>query len=251
MKIYKEYTQVPNSAAGKLSAPDLYRYTCLSIQPRTEKNTMTDSTFLQIAELSLDPVRTIEKFAKRLRDTDVCFVNEANTPDSRRYVYTFPKHYNYRMVSADFIRMDMGISKKQQVVLKGFLIQLFSICVNNTKVTHYNISEMTSKLNSKGERIMKTSRNSASKYLKELIELGYVIKLDKGYKINCEHLWIKDYSKRIKILREDPKCARIMDTTKMDEIADLGEWLTQLESGTLFIDKELKNRKQESLEIIM
>jgi len=167
----KYYTTIANTVANKLSSADTYRYTCLTFTPR--KNGYTDSTFKQIAEINInpEPELTIKKFVQRLKLTDILKIEETffNGKKRNKYFITDEK-INFRMVSSQLLKVDL------QVELKGFLIQLFTLCLNNTFECNLSLNKIV--------ELIKISKPTAGKYLKVLLEKEMVFKTDSGYRLN-------------------------------------------------------------------
>lgn len=237
----KPYTKLANKLAKELKPADLYRFFCLASTPRKANNTETDTTFEQLADKTKESVYTVRDFAHRLIKSGLIPVNERNTPTERRWVYTIEDPLkDYKMIGCEFIKMELS-TELNEASLKGFLLQLFSITLNNSTVTHYTMADMTKKDKNKVSMI-NMSRNTASKYLNELIRLGLVSKLKKGYKIKCEYFYEPDVSEIVEIMKLNSVYKDKIEKTNWDEVVDKRQYLLSIEADTPFTDKHrIKN----------
>lgn len=243
----KKYTKLANFWAKELKPADLYRFFCLASTPRKANNTETDTTFVQLAKDTKESIYTIRDFAHRLIKSELLPVNERNTPTERRWVYTIEDPLkDYKMIGCEFIKMELD-TELSETSLKGFLLQLFSITLNNSTITHYTIADMTRKDKNKVS-LINMSRNTASKYLNELIRLGLVIKLKKGYKIKCEYFYEPDVSSVIERMNLNSTFKDKISKTNWDEIVDKRQYLLSIEADTPFTDK---HRVKNDLTIIL
>lgn len=132
------------------------------------KNGYTDTTFKQLAEICKEPEFTIKHFSERLKDSEIIKIDEVYIAGKRRNNYYIPTcKENFRIINNTIIDADFANE------LKGFLIQLFTITINNTYQINYSINKICT--------LVKISKPTASKYLKELEILGLITKIEKGY----------------------------------------------------------------------
>ena len=156
----KTYTTIDNSICKYLDLKDTYRYVCLSFTPTKDNNTYTDSTFKQIMSLTGDKSEeTIKDFVDRLRKSEYIKIETYQTEYQvkRNKYYMKPLEKNYRRISNEIIGMDLSIAHK------GFLIQLFGLCINLTNRTEFTNKEIAARLG--------LSENTISTYTKKLVEL--------------------------------------------------------------------------------
>ena len=225
----KTYTAMPNNVAKVLNSPDTYRYAALSFTPL--KNGYTDSTFKQIADY-INPNKpeselTVKNFINRLkkarlnvsRDKDLDIPDDEkgdaliyidSTPrdkngNRRNHYYVLQPQRNFRMIKKEFLYLDLDIK------LKGFLLQLLSITRNETYEIDWSIARICREVN--------VSRPAASKYMKELIEKGFVKQTDEGYEITSEYFILGKTSreKEIDTIREFAKTSKLF-TDKFNSI---------------------------------
>lgn len=186
----KTYTTVPNNI-DKLILSDIYRFTCLSFQPR--KDGYTDTTFKQLMIFTGDTSEeTLKDFSKRLRESELIKVETVketcvikNSPVNRNHYYIPEYKENFRIIHKDIIDCELSMENK------GFLIGLFVNCLNNTKICKFTIIKIAEKLG--------LHRETTSKYLKRLIELGYILKIKGGYELRVN--WLLISNKREKLIQ--------------------------------------------------
>lgn len=174
----KTYTTIPNDIGSYLIPEDVYRFTCLSFTKRVKG--ATDSTFKQIGDLTKDKSnRTIEYFVKRLRKSNLIRIEtyqESGTKKRNRYYIPIYEE-NFKMIHNSIIELDLDNK------LKGFLIMLSGHCINNTRECKYTQIKLA--------ELFKMHRNTVGKYIKSLIELGYINKIKGGFEITATFIMIK------------------------------------------------------------
>lgn len=217
----KPYTVMPNNIAKVLNSPDTYRYVALSFSP-LKNDGYTDSTFIQIGEYinpdKPESPKTTRNFVERLkkarinvsRDKDLDIPEEEkgdaliyidsshrDEKNNRRNRYYVPQpQRDFRMIKKEFLYLDLDIK------LKGFLLQLLSITINETLQVGWPIARICREVN--------VSRPAASKYMKELIEKGFVKQTDEGYELISEYFILGKTSreKEIDTIREFAKISK-------------------------------------------
>lgn len=232
----KNYTLVPNNI-GTLNFLDVYRFTCLSFTPR--KNGYTDSTFKQIAELTKDKsTENIKDFVERLKLTNLLNIEtvyDKSIADGtlvKRNRYNFPAYkMNYRMITSSILDVeDLDGSQK------GFMISLFTLCLNNTKICKFSQVKIA--------ELFGVHRNTVTKYIKELIELGYISKIKGGFELVTSFLYVKDRKmtpeiiQRINDLKQVDKFESIISKTKWSNVKNPTAYLNNMEAGLFKIKKE-------------
>lgn len=172
----KNYTTILNNITSKLDAGDTYRFTCLTFTPRKEG--YTDCTFKQLAEY-INPfipesIETVKSFVTRLKKKEIIKIEEVWINGKRRNKYYIVNPAsNFKMIKKELLEVDLSVQ------LKGFMIQLFSITVNNTYEVNLPISKIVT--------LIKTSKPTAIKYMRELIEGGYITETPNGYKLSNKY----------------------------------------------------------------
>lgn len=186
----KTYTTIPTNI-GKLIFADIFRFTCLTFQPR--KNGYTDTTIKQLMIYTKDKSDdTLKDFIKRLRESELIEIQTIKSSSSadktiivNRNHYYIPEYQEkFRFINKSIFNCDLSLE------YKGFLIGLFAICLNGTKTCKLSIIDIAKSLN--------VHRNTVSKYIKELIELGFINKIKGGFELVCE--WLLISNKREKLI---------------------------------------------------
>lgn len=168
----KTFIKMPNNITKVLNSKDTYRYVALSFTPI--KKGFTDATFIQIGEY-INPLKpeseyTVKGFIQRLKKAGLMQIDEVFEKGLRRNRYYVPQpKTNFRMVRNEFLYDETPIE------LKGFLLQLLSITMNETFKVLFSITKIST--------LVKISKPTAFKYMKELLERGLVIEIDGGYEI--------------------------------------------------------------------
>lgn len=167
----KTYTLIHNSIAKKLKPADLLRYTAIAFTPRVDN--ATDCTYEQIGMISGEGYETIKDFVTRLKKLRIIPIEEKVNKDGKRNVYHIKEPIdNFKIINKSIFELPI------EVELKGFLIQLKSICLNNTDRCEWTIHNISNHIN--------CSRITVTKYINKLLELGYINKIDKGYEITVD-----------------------------------------------------------------
>ncbi|WP_147625765.1 hypothetical protein [Alistipes provencensis] len=157
----KNYTVIQNEAAEKLSLNDLFVFTVLSMTAHDDNT--TDVTYEQLAEFTGTSIGYIkDHFAKRLKNSELCVIEEFVKASRRRKKYILPSiTSNFRIIRKELIN-DRFLSSEE----KGFLIALYCISANNT----FNMGLPA------GQAIKKLgiSKTAYYKHLKSLQAKGYI-----------------------------------------------------------------------------
>ena len=229
----KHYTLIPNMISNKLISADTYRFTCLTFFPR--KNGYTDTTINQLSRLVDESEHTTKDFIHRLKKAGVIKIQENNNPDKRRYKYFITEPLeDFKMIKKELLDLDIEIS------LKGFLIQLFTITFNNTLEVNLSINKIV--------KIIKISKPTAIKYIRQLVEMNLLKKTDTGFVLPVEYFKIGATKKEkdIKLIAEfivgNEHLTKVYNSIKWDEITEpLKYWEkivkdTQQVGQTIFLD---------------
>lgn len=157
----KIYTVIPIEAAEKLSLNDLYVFTVLSLTAHDDN--ATDVTYEQLAELTGKSLGYIkDHFAKRLKNSGLCSIEEFSWAGKRRKKYTLPiVRAQFRIILRDVIE-DKRLTSEE----KGFMIALYCIGFNNSFNMGLSATQAIKRLG--------ISRTAYYKHLKSLQEKGYI-----------------------------------------------------------------------------
>lgn len=174
----KNWTKIQSNVASILNSTDTYRFTCLSLSATKDNYTYTDYTFKQIGEItnknSPESEDTIKGFVQRLKKSGIIKIQETRLNKLKRNIYYFP-NINERFIIVNKEIMDLDL----ELVLKGFLIQLFTVVINGTYECNLSAEDIISRI--------KISKNSYYKYMKELIKAELITKTDKGFRIENKY----------------------------------------------------------------
>lgn len=249
-KLMKTYTTISNNIGKYLNFEDTFRYTCLTFTPTKENNSFTDSTFKQIMWLTKDTSEnTIKDFVSRLRKSGFIEIESYfETSHIKRNKYYMKKDtVNFRMIGNEIIDLDLKPAHK------GFLIQLFGLCLNNTRRCEFTDSKIAQELN--------VAPSTVGKYTKELIVLGHLKKLKKGYEIQGEHFinvitekekirieeleFVKQKSEELKQLYPNNFISNIIDNTNWNNVLFPKQYILAIEAGVANFPKlEIKNDEE-------
>lgn len=242
----KNYTTIQNNITNKLDSADTYRFTCLSFTPRKEG--YTDSTFKQLGEYisqtKPESEDTIKDFIKRLKDSQIIKIDEVWIDGKRRNKYFIPaSKENYRIIKRELLELDLPAK------YKGFMIQLFSITLNNSFECNFSLNKIVT--------LIKVSKPTAQKYLAELVEKGYIIKTDSGYKLSSEYFSIgksahqKQREKQIADIYTTygsiDYFKKILDKTDWNTVVYIDKYIRSIEGGYI----GTKSDKQVINEVIL
>lgn len=223
VEIHKLYTVMPNNIAKLLNSADTYRYVALSFTD-FKKTGKTDATFKQIGDTIIpykgkdkgESPRTVEKFISRLKNTKkedgtpLLYIDSTMRDDkgNRRNIYHFENvNEDFRMVKKEFMYLDLDVK------LKGFMLQLLSITINGTLQVKYSLAKISREIN--------ISRPTATKYMDELIKLGFVKEIEGGYELINEYFKLGKTKKE----KEIEEIKKIADTNNyLKEAFDKIKW---------------------------
>lgn len=244
-KLMKTYTTISNNIGKYLNFEDTFRYACLAFTPTKENNSFTDSTFKQIMWLTKDTSEnTIKDFVSRLRKSGFIEIETYNqTVHIKRNKYFMKKETeNFRMIGNEIIELDLKPAHK------GFLIQLFGLCLNNTRRCEFTNTKIAQQLN--------VVPSTVGKYTKELMQLGHLKKLKKGYEIQGEYFinaltqkekerleeleFVKQKSEELKFLYPDNYISEIIDNTNWSNIVHPKKYIQAIEAGVANFPKKGK-----------
>lgn len=181
---------IPASRMRGLTANEAYTYFCLLIKSdfdtyisHVKLNTLSELTGIKEAEYISKHINTlISKDLILSKDKQRHLGNKGIFDTCTYYLYK-PKN-NWIRIDTDLLQAD--ISNK----LKGFLILLKCLCLNNTNYTGYNKLKIS--------ELLHISRPTLNTYLNQCIEMGLVKENEKGgYTITDTHLFKVDIVKDI------------------------------------------------------
>ncbi len=129
------------------------------------------------------------------------------------------------------------------------MIQLFSITLNNSFECNFSLNKIVT--------LIKVSKPTAQKYLAELVEKGYIIKTDSGYKLSSEYFSIgksahqKQREKQIADIYTTygsiDYFKKILDKTDWNTVVYIDKYIRSIEGGYI----GTKSDKQVINEVIL
>lgn len=177
--VSENYRLVPIEAARRLSNKALYTYVVMLFKSdfNTYHSAVNQDT---VAAITGRCQRTVGNHVEKMEQAGLVKVTRTQLERERKKDY-----YDFARPAKDFIICDHslidmeleGLTLEQQSDLKGFLLMVKCMCVNNCNFTYYSYKQMASKLGI-GETAIK-------KLMPQLIERGLVERLTRqtGYRI--------------------------------------------------------------------
>lgn len=177
--VSENYRLVPIEAARRLSNKALYTYVVMLFKSdfNTYHSAVNQDT---VAAITGRCQRTVGNHVEKMEQAGLVKVTRTQLERERKKDY-----YDFARPAKDFIICDHslidmeleGLTLEQQSDLKGFLLMVKCMCVNNCNFTYYSYKQMASKLGI-GETAIK-------KLMPQLIERGLVERLTHrtGYRI--------------------------------------------------------------------
>lgn len=196
-------TKTGETKQVKFSFEDTYRLTCLLFIPckEDEGGFYNDSTFNQIADfIGNEKEETIKKFVERLKKTDLLKIKEISLGYKirRNKYYMAKRSTNFRMIGSEILELSDLTNDE-----KGFLIQLFGICLNGTRECRLTNKMIAEKLG--------VSAPTITKYTKSLLAKNHLTRLETGYQLMDEYFIIKE---------NNAQAARLLEIEKVKEESD-------------------------------
>ena len=187
MSVNAEYYRVfPIDLASKLNNKEAMSYLLLLFKSdfiTGESNVLLET----LSNLSGYDAETISNHLHKVADnSDYLSIDrryigkESGKPKTKNYYkVTFPA-MNFIMVDSDFLDFEIeGYSKKTQHDIKGFILLIKCLCLNNTNITKFSLREI--------EKRIGLSYCTIQNYMKKCIDLGYIIHEKGCYRINLSY----------------------------------------------------------------
>lgn len=177
------YRLIDRNVLGKLTANEMHTYFCLLAKSdfNTGISHIKQDNLCEVAQIKkLDTLQAhLNKFyeQKLVSKTEQGHFGEKGYFKTNTYYIPIPKK-NWIRVKIDLIDKD-NIPPK----MKGFLLLLMCLTVNNTNFIGYNRTQIT--------RFINMDAKTVRSYFKSAIEKGWVIENDKGFEI-MENSFIVD-----------------------------------------------------------
>ena len=150
----KDYRIFPINAAKVLSNKEAYIYLALLFKSdfQTGESNVLLETLSKETGYDTDTVSSYLHKAKDKGFVDIArmWVNAENVakPKTKNFYKIQIPTYNFVMVSRSFLDWHIdGMTLKEETDIKGFILLIKSICLNNCNVTFYSLREMAELLN--------------------------------------------------------------------------------------------------------
>jgi len=153
--------------AGKNKNEDIYLYAYIKLCS-VFKIGISHATQEKLVEKTEIPLRTIQNCIKRLRESDLITVKTIHDGEKKHNTYYFDVNpENFFFVDTSFFHLVMDVK------LKGFLLLLKSLCINNSNLTLYNRTKIA--------ELLGQDRGTVSKMIEKLIEKDMLVEIKGGF----------------------------------------------------------------------
>lgn len=101
---------------------------------------------------------------------------DRGAPKTKNFYQVYFPQKDFIIVDRSFLGLRIPLAElKQETALKGFLLQLKCLCLNNCNLTYYSLHEMA--------KVLKISYGTIQKYMSLAIAYGLVERLDGAYRV--------------------------------------------------------------------
>ena len=175
--IDNDYRIIPIKLAKAVSNKEIYSY--LSLAFKSDFKTGKSNVLLEtLSEMTGYDAETVSSHLHGI--AELGFIKIESKPCGEKKIKNF---YTLELPTEDFIMvsrslLDMhlnGLDLKTETNIKGFLVLVKSICINNTNVTLYSLRNMAEHLN--------LSYATIQKLMRKCLDLNLICKENKAYKI--------------------------------------------------------------------
>lgn len=182
------YRLIPISKVLGLSANEVYTYFCMVAKSDYKLHT----SHIKLDSLSvLTGIKKTETLSRHISELESrgLLIKEQHKEHGDKGCFNLNTYYLYHPIE-DWIRvdlrlLDMDIAPK----LKAFLILLKCLCINNTNYVGYDTTQIA--------KLLKMSRTTVTKYLKECSDLELVEEQSNGFLITDTDVFKIDPIKNI------------------------------------------------------
>lgn len=187
MKVVDEnsYRLFPIKLGKLLSHKEAYAY--LSLLFKSDYNTGESNVLLETLskEVGYD-TETISGYLHKAKEhgyvniTRKYIKGENGEPKTKNFYKVVIPSKDFIMVSRDFINLHFeNLPLKEETDIKGFVLLIKCICLNNCNLTYYSLKEMA--------KLLKISYGTIQKYMKKCIELKLIQPYKSCYRIMLDH----------------------------------------------------------------
>lgn len=183
----KNYTiidkEINKYKTGKNKNLDIYLY-CYIKLCSDFKTGISHATQQKIQKLTGIKLRTMQSSISRLRETDLIDIETISFEGKRHNTYYFKKNpENFFYVDNSFFHLDIDVK------LKGLLLLIKSVCLNNSNITLYNRTKIA--------ELLSQDRNTVSKMIDELVEKDLLLEV-RGFALPANYFPIYSKNKQSK-----------------------------------------------------
>ena len=169
------YRVINRDIAGQLTPNETYTYFCLLTKSdfNTGKSNIKQANLCELAKIK--KTDTLQKHLKKFSEFSLLKVETALREGNKGIFRT--NTYHLYIPTQNWVRVKLNLINKDICPkIKGFLILLKCISLNNSNFIGFNKSQISQKVN--------LDPKTVRKYLKEWIYLGLVKELDNGFIIS-------------------------------------------------------------------
>ncbi len=186
MKIEDEnyYRVFPINLGKQLSNKEAYIYLLLLFKSdfKTGESNVLLETLSEEAGYKADAISDYLHKVKKLGYVDITrqfFKAENGQPKTKNFYKVHIPSKDFIMVSRSFLEMHFdNLTLKEETDIKGFILLIKCICLNNCNLTLYSLREMAAHLS--------ISYGTIQKYMKKCIELNLIERHKGCYKITLD-----------------------------------------------------------------
>lgn len=178
------YRIIDRSITGKLSANETYTLFCLL----SKSDYITGLSYIKQETLKdiigIKKIDTLQSHLSKFYELNILRKKTSGHIGDKGYFKT--NIYHYQIPTDNWVRINLDLIKNQNIPskIKGFLILLKCLCVNNTNLLNYNKSQISRLLNID----IKTIRS----YINLSLELKLIEETDSGFRILNKSI-LEDY----------------------------------------------------------
>lgn len=141
------YRIIDRNIAGKLSANETYTLFCLLSKSdfKTGLSHVKQETLKDI--IGIKKIDTLQSHLSKFYELNILRKKTSGHIGGKGYFKT--NIYHYQIPTDNWVRINLDLIKSQNIPskVKGFLILLKCLCINNTNLLNYNKSQISRLLN--------------------------------------------------------------------------------------------------------
>lgn len=158
---------------GKNKNEDVFLYAYIKLCSNFTTG-ISKATQERLSILTKIPLRTIQNCTKRLRESELIAVKTIHDGEKRHNTYYFNVNpENFFFVDNSFFYVDIDVK------LKGLLLLIKSLCINNTNLTLYSRTKIA--------KLLGQDRGTVSKMIDQLIEKNMLLEIKNGFALPANY----------------------------------------------------------------